>query len=96
MKGTIAGVSGVSADTIAGVMSTRTSAPAVAVSGGTLGGDIDVVGPGLVSVTGGSVYGATDPTTIQNNYVGIVEPPDFPYVDTSVLPPSQPIPMSAG
>jgi hypothetical protein len=87
MKGTIAGVGGVSADTIASVMSTQSTGPAVAISGGTLGGDIGVVGSGLVSVTGGSVHGSMDPTFIQNNYVDIVEPPDFPYIDTTVFAP---------
>jgi Tfp pilus assembly protein PilX len=83
MKGLIAGVGGVSPDTIASVMSTRATSPAVAISGGTLGGDIGVVGPGLASVTGGSVHGSTDPTFIQNNYVDVVTPPEFPYVDTT-------------
>ena len=85
MKGLIAGMGGVSSDTIANVMSTRGSAPAVAVSGGTLGGDISIVTPGLASITGGSVHGSSDATYIQNNYVNLVTPPEFPYVDTSVL-----------
>ena len=87
MKGLIAGVSGVSADTIASVMSARSTAPAVAISGGTLGGDIDALGKDLVSVTGGTVHGSADPTFIQNNYVDVVTPPEFPYVDTSVFAP---------
>lgn len=85
MKGLIGGF-GVP-DPIANVLSTGTTAPAVAVSGGTLGGDIGVVGSGLVSVTGGSVSGQTDPTTIQNNHVKLVPPPEFPYVDTTLFAP---------
>jgi phage gp45-like len=41
----------------------------------------------LASVTGGTVHGSGDPTYIQNNYVDIVTPPEFPYVDTSVFAP---------
>jgi len=63
----------------------RATSPAIAVSGGTLGGTLGIIAPGLTSVTGGSVHGSTDPTFIQNNYVEVGEAPEFPYVDTSVF-----------
>ena len=85
MKGIVGG-EGVP-DTIASVMSTRTTSPAVAISGGTLGGNIAVIAASLASVTGGSVHGETDPTVIQNNHVNVVDPPEFPSVDTTVFAP---------
>ena len=83
VKGLIGG-SGVP-DTIASVMSSKTTAPAVSMSGGTLGGGIGVVADGLASVTGGSVHGETNLTAIKDNYVAVIEPPEFPHVDTTLF-----------
>lgn len=83
MKGLLGG-SGVP-DTIASVMSTKSTSPAVSMSGGSVGGNIGIVAPGLASVTGGSVHGQTDLTTIMDNHVAVIEPPEFPYVDSALF-----------
>ena len=83
MKGFIGGVTGVSPDSIASVMSAKTSSPAFTMSGGTLGGDVGVVDQDYALITGGTVHGQTNPTTIYQNHVQEVEPPEFPYIDTS-------------
>jgi hypothetical protein len=85
MKGIIGGVPLVSPDTIASVMSTKASAPAVAVSGGTLGGNVGVIDDAYAQITGGSVAGQTDLTTIYANHVKEIEPPEFPVVDTTMF-----------
>jgi len=84
-KGLIGG-SGVP-DTIATMMTTRTTNPAFLMSGGTLGGDIGIVKAGTASVTAGSVHGTTNLTTIYNTYVKLVQAPEFPAFDTSVFAP---------
>ena len=66
-------------------MSIKTTNPAFQMTGGTLGGDIGVVKAGVAAVSGGSVHGTTNLTTIYNTYVKIVTPPEFPAVDTSVF-----------
>ena len=84
-KGIIGGVSGTSPDTIAKIMSTKTSVPAVSITGGTLGGNVGVVDDAYAQITGGSVAGQTNITTIYANHVKEVEPPEFPVVDTTVF-----------
>jgi hypothetical protein len=74
-------------DTIATMMTTRTTNPAFLMSGGTLGGDIGIVKAGTASVTAGSVHGTTNLTTIYNTYVKLVQAPEFPAFDTSVFAP---------
>jgi hypothetical protein len=83
MKGVIGGVAGVSPDTIASVMSTKLTNPAFQMTGGTLGGDVGIVKAGVAAITGGSVHGQTNLTTIYNNYVKVVQTPEFPAVDTT-------------
>jgi len=68
-------------------MSARASLPAVSVSGGTLGGNIGVVDDAYAQITGGSVAGETNPTTIFANHVREMEAPEFPSIDTSVFAP---------
>jgi Tfp pilus assembly protein PilX len=80
-KGLIGG-SGVP-DTIASILSTKATNPAVQMTGGTLGGDIGTVATGLAAISGGSVHGTTNLTTIYNNYVKVATPPEFPTVDTT-------------
>src|SRR5688572_3289817 len=58
-KGSITGVNGVSANSIATVMSAKETGTAIAVRGGHIGGDISVTSPGLASVSGGSVGGSS-------------------------------------
>src|SRR5437667_340214 len=48
-KGSITGITGVSSDSIATLMSSKSSSPALSVSGGVIGGDINVIGSGLAS-----------------------------------------------
>jgi hypothetical protein len=82
-KGIIGGVPLVSADSIAKIMSTKTSLPAFSMTGGTLGGNIGVVDDAYAQITGGSVAGQTNITTIYANHVKELEPPEFPLVDTT-------------
>ena len=84
-KGVIGG-SGVP-DTIASVMSAKTTNPAFQMTGGTLGGDIGVIKAGTASVSAGTVHGTSNLTTIYNTYVKLVEAPEFPAFDTSVFAP---------
>ena len=84
-KGTLGGVTGVSPNTIATMMSAENSAGALSVSGGTVGGDINVVGAGDASVTGGSVGGSSNITDILANHTHVVGNPDFPTFDTTVF-----------
>ena len=85
MKGLIGG-SGVP-DTIANVLTTKTTAPAFQMSGGTLGGKIGIVKAGTATLSGGSVYGTTNLTTIYNNHVKLSTAPEFPQFDTTVFKP---------
>lgn len=84
-KGAIGGVAGVSPDSIASIMSAKGSVPAIYVSGGAIGGRLSITAPGLATVTGGSVNGASNPATILATKVDVVEPPEFPVVDTDVF-----------
>jgi hypothetical protein len=87
VRGVIGGVAGLSMDSIANVASTYRSNPAVAVSGGTIGGDVGVTGYDLTSISGGSVGGTKDLAAIAKDHVKIVTPPAFPYVNTAVFEP---------
>ena len=102
-KGTLGGVSGISPNTIANIMSAMTEAEllstgggaALTMTGGSVGGSLGVVSgdadisgevpvaSGLVSVSGGSVHGTSNLTTIWNDYVLDVATPEFPIIDTS-------------
>ena len=87
LRGTVGGVGGISPDSIANVTSTFGGKPAVAVSGGAIGGDVGVMDHGLASVTGGSVGGTNNFDAIQKDHVKVVTPPAFPYIDTTVFEP---------
>jgi hypothetical protein len=74
-------------DTIASVLTTKTTSPAFQMTGGTLGGDVGIVKAGTASLSGGSVHGTTNLTTIYNNYVKLTQAPEFPAFDTTVFAP---------
>ncbi|MEA2709436.1 MAG: hypothetical protein QOF78_2037 [Phycisphaerales bacterium] len=84
-KGAIGGVPGISPDTIASITSLKTTSPAFMMTGGTIGGDVNVVGAGLAAISAGSVGGTTNLTSIMKDHVKVVVPPELPFVDTSVL-----------
>ena len=81
-KGSV-GASGGAPASIASVMSAKGSAPAIRVNGGTIGGDLSVISNGFASVTGGSVGGSTIVPDIIARHTHVIDPPDFPYVDTN-------------
>jgi Tfp pilus assembly protein PilX len=85
-KGAV-GATGGAANSIASVMSAKSSAPAIRISGGTIGGDLNVTSPGLAWVTGGSVGGTTIIPQIIMQHTHVVDTPDFPYVDTNYFKP---------
>ena len=86
-KGAILGVAGISDDTIANITSAKTSSPALTMTGGTIGGNVGIVDNGLAYISGGTVHGTSNLTTIYNNHVKVTDAPDFPVVDTSVFAP---------
>ena len=81
-KGTV-GATGGAANSIASVMSAKGSAPAIRVTGGAIGGDLSVTSNGLATVSGGSVGGSTVIADIITKHTHVVDPPEFPYVDTN-------------
>ena len=85
-KGSVTSTTGV-AGSIASILSARASSPAITVSGGTIGGDLNITAPGLATVTGGSVGGTTILAQIINNHTHVVQQPEFPYVDTTYFRP---------
>jgi hypothetical protein len=99
-KGSITGVAGVSSDSIIKIMSAQSTNGAIVMSGGTIGSvaggelgvTIDVDNNGVADATattisGGSVHGTSNVTTIKNNYVKLVTAPVFPIVDTTQFAP---------
>jgi hypothetical protein len=88
-KGAVTGITGISSNAIATMMSASGTSGALTVTGGTIGGDINIVGSGLATVTGGSVGGSTIISNILDEGPGghthVVSEPDFPVVDTSVF-----------
>lgn len=87
LKGAVSGVPGVSSDSIANVTSAAGTSPAVAMSGGAIGGKIGLAGGGSAAISGGSVSGTSNLTTIHQEHVKPAGPPGFPYVDTSIFAP---------
>jgi len=81
-KGSVTSTTGVSSN-IASIMSARESSPAISVSGGIIGGDLNITAPSLANVTGGSVGGTTILAQIINQHTHVVQQPEFPYVDTT-------------
>jgi Tfp pilus assembly protein PilX/dUTPase len=87
-KGSLLGVSGISPDTIASVMSAKTNAPSFIMGGGTIGGSVGVIDEDYASITGGSVHGTTSVSTMKaNGWLSEVSAPEFPTIDTSVFLP---------
>jgi hypothetical protein len=69
---------------IATVMSASTTSGAINMSGGTVGGDLNVVDGATASVTGGSVGQTSNTALIYRDHVHTVDNPEFPVVDTTV------------
>jgi Tfp pilus assembly protein PilX len=95
-KGSITGVSGVSSDAIIKLVSAQSTNGAFVMSGGSIGsatgGEVGVVidndGNGIAdtlasTISGGSLHGTSNITTMKNNYVKLVGAPEFPVVDTT-------------
>ena len=109
-KGSITGVSGVSNDTIAQVMSAKGVAGAITMTGGAIGsvngGQLNVVIPeppaapltadDLVDISGGTVHGASGESTILSQYTKEVPAPEFPTVDTEYFKPYATTTYSSG
>jgi Tfp pilus assembly protein PilX len=87
-KGTLGGVSGISPDTIASIMSAKGTSPAVTMTGGTIGGTLGVLDPSYAALSGGTIHGVSAgdlADLISNNYLQTVSAPDWPTFDTSVF-----------
>jgi hypothetical protein len=82
-KGAVTTTSGVD-PSIATIMSSLAIDPAVKVSGGTVGGELNIVDGATASVTGGTVAGTSSVATIYAEHLNVVEPPEFPTIDTTV------------
>jgi hypothetical protein len=85
-KGSITATSGVD-PTITALMSDQATAGAITMSGGSVGGDLNILAGATANVTAGSVDGVTNLAMIQAQHVHIVGDPEFPIVDTSVYVP---------
>jgi hypothetical protein len=85
MKGSVGGFGGVSADSIATVMSTKASSPAISISGGAIGGDISLTDPALAWISGGTVAGTSSVPDILANHTHVVKDVNFPAFDTTVF-----------
>jgi hypothetical protein len=84
-KGTVGGTVGVGSS-IATIMSDQPIPSAVTITGGAVGGDINLVTGGAAVVTGGSVGGTSNAAVIAAQHEHIVDPaPEFPTVDTTVF-----------
>lgn len=81
-KGAVTSVAGVDPTTIQ-LFSAEESDPSIKVSGGVVGGDLNIVDDGGADVTGGTVGGSSIPSEILANHVHTVTPPEFPTIDTS-------------
>jgi hypothetical protein len=82
-KGAVTTTSGVD-PSIASIMSSMVLDPAVKVSGGTIGGEINIIEGATAQVTGGNVAGTSSVATILTEHVNVVDAPEFPTIDTSV------------
>jgi hypothetical protein len=85
-KGSVTATPG-APSSIASIMSGKAAGQAIAVSGGTIGGDLSITAPGLASITGGSVGGTAVVSDIITQHTHIVGAPEFPIVDTTVFRP---------
>jgi hypothetical protein len=79
-------VTGISPDSIATIMSATNASGAMSVSGGIIGGDINVVGSkSNASVTGGTVGGTSNTAVILAQHTNVVSDPEFPTFETDVF-----------
>lgn len=92
-KGSVTSVDGVD-PSIAKLMSAMPVDPAITISGGEVGGDLDVVAPnvpvhngGTVSITGGTVGGSSIPSVIISDHTFQVPEPQFPVINTDLYRP---------
>jgi Tfp pilus assembly protein PilX len=83
-KGAVTATAGVS-NSIASIMSGKGTGPAISVSGGMIGGDLNITAAGLAAIGGGSVGGSTSAADIIANHTHVVGAPDFPLFDTTVF-----------
>jgi hypothetical protein len=81
-KNSVTGITGVPAS-VASIMSTSSTAGAITVSGGSVGGQLYVLNGATATFSGGSVSGSSSNATIQADYVHTVPPQNFPIIDTS-------------
>jgi hypothetical protein len=80
-KGALTAIAGVDPK-IATMMSALDTSPSIAVSGGTVGGDLTIMSDAGVSITGGTVGGASVPSVILSQHVNLVDDaPEFPTLD---------------
>lgn len=82
-KGDVTATAGVD-PSIAKMMSASATEAAIKVSGGSIGGDLNIVEGGKVEVTGGTVAGSSIPSVILSDHVFEVDEPEFPTIDTTV------------
>jgi hypothetical protein len=81
---------------IASLMSDSVSAGAINMTGGLVGGDLNILAGATATVLAGSVGGTSNQALIQSQHVHIVGDPDFPIVDSSVFIPFAVNPYVAG
>jgi hypothetical protein len=82
-RGSFTSVSGVSQN-IATMMSALGTHPSISVSGGIVGGMLNIVAGGGAQVTGGTVNGSNIPSVILSTKVNTVDEPEFPTLDTTL------------
>jgi hypothetical protein len=83
-KGTVTSAPGVD-PAVATMMSAEDAASAIRMSGGTIGGDLNVVDTANnASITGGSVGGSSIVSQIESDHLHVVDPPEFPTIDTTI------------
>jgi hypothetical protein len=85
-KGSVTTVDGVD-PSIAKMMSAMAIDPSITVSGGLIGGELNITEKGGVSVTGGTVAGSSIPSIILSDHVYVVDEPEFPIINTDVYIP---------
>jgi hypothetical protein len=83
-KGDVTAIGGVDPK-IATLMSDLSTAGAITVSGGTIGGDLNVLEDASAVITGGSVGGSSVPANILSDHVHVVDHPEFPTLDPTVF-----------
>ncbi len=83
-QGTISGAIGTNAS-VAGIISSSPASGAITMSGGAVGGELNILSGAGADVTGGSVGGASDAEIIRSKHVHVAPDPGFPAVDTSVF-----------